>query len=235
MLTGLNCLDKRCDLRMPITVDILQKILQSLPVGELVSHPNKEVKHALQVGNIRFVSTLNALDTTVWIVGSSIISRSQTRARQSSANNLDLSRCNISILWQGKLRMRLGSAKINHLNTFIEPPSYLILHCSGNAIGQFSKSIALIHRILKTIRTLFTILPYKKIVWSQIVPRLSWTGEINHASANKVRLRINRIISKYVICNGGFYVRYPELIEKNVSLFDQGGVHLTSLENDLFL
>ncbi|KAJ8306167.1 hypothetical protein KUTeg_016712 [Tegillarca granosa] len=189
MLTGLNCLDKRCDLRMPITVDILQKILQSLPVGELVSHSNKEVKHALQVGNIRFVSHLNALEV--------IIPHSKTD---------QFSKCCVILIPATRL-----------------PVCAFTAVKSGNAIGQFSKSIALIHRILKTIKTLFTILPYKKIVWSQIVPRLSWRGEINHASANKVRLRINRIISKYVICNGGFYVRYPELIEKNVSLFDQGG------------
>ncbi|KAJ8314184.1 hypothetical protein KUTeg_008745 [Tegillarca granosa] len=91
-----------------------------------------------------------------------------------------MSRCNISIIWQGKSGMRWGEVlpKINHLITFIEPPSYSILLCG-------------------------------------------------------VRLRINRIISKYVICNGSFYVRYQELTEKYVGLFDQDGVIF--IGNDLFL
>ncbi|KAJ8317263.1 hypothetical protein KUTeg_005167 [Tegillarca granosa] len=90
MVVGLSRLDKRTDVRMPITVDILQKIIRSLSfvcfsklestlfsamfslaffgflrVGELVVSPQRQQGHALQSNNIRYVPHLNALEINV--------------------------------------------------------------------------------------------------------------------------------------------------------------------------
>ncbi|KAJ8311104.1 hypothetical protein KUTeg_011345 [Tegillarca granosa] len=90
MLTGLNRIDKRRDIRMPITVDILQKILHSLPficfsnyeiglfsvlfsltffgffrVGELVVESPLKQGHALQSHNIRFILRTNSLEIVI--------------------------------------------------------------------------------------------------------------------------------------------------------------------------
>ncbi|KAJ8311103.1 hypothetical protein KUTeg_011344 [Tegillarca granosa] len=88
MLTGLNRIDKRRDIRMPITVDILQKILHSLP---FICFSNYEID----------------CPRVVWIVGSSIICHAMTRAIKSTfKKNLQLETNNLSVLWQGKPGMR---------------------------------------------------------------------------------------------------------------------------------
>lgn len=141
------------------------------------------------------------------------------------------------MLWQGKPGLKWGDLfiQVRHLLTMIDPPQFFILHCSGNDIGSFEKSIELIHRICPTIRSLWIILPNTKLIWSQILPRLKWRMERNHKAINKARLRINRYIAKFIISNGGFYIRYPEIIESNVGVFDKDKVHLSQLGNDIFL
>lgn len=90
MLTGLTRLDKRTDVRMPITVDILHKILNAVPfvcfskfeailfsaifslaffgffrIGELVVHSSNKLGHALQSNNIRFIVDINSLEIII--------------------------------------------------------------------------------------------------------------------------------------------------------------------------
>ena len=90
MLTGLSRLDKRHDLRMPVTLSILSKIIPSLPrvcssnyesilfsavftiaffgffrVGELVQNTRSDVGHALQTSNVKILTSINALEIRI--------------------------------------------------------------------------------------------------------------------------------------------------------------------------
>ncbi|KAJ8304804.1 hypothetical protein KUTeg_018387 [Tegillarca granosa] len=83
MLIGLTRLDKRTDIRMPITVDILKKLLNSVSfvchsefeiaifslaffgffrIGELVVSSINRHGHALQSNNIHFLEQINSLE-----------------------------------------------------------------------------------------------------------------------------------------------------------------------------
>ncbi|KAJ8318103.1 hypothetical protein KUTeg_003194 [Tegillarca granosa] len=174
----------------------------------------------------------------VWIVGSSMICHAMIRAINSTfKKNLQLETNNLSVLWQGKPGMRWEQVfnKIKHLITFIDPPEFLLLHCSGNDIGSSLKSVELIHLILNTIVKIFKLLPKTRLIWSQILPRLEWRNEVNHRALKKVRVRVNRKIANFVLKNNGFYIKYPELIESNTGCFSKDNVHLSDLGNDLFL
>ncbi|KAJ8304808.1 hypothetical protein KUTeg_018391 [Tegillarca granosa] len=78
-------------------------------------------------------------------------------------------------------------------------------------------------------------LPNTKLIWSQILPRLKWRNERNHKAVNKSRVRINSYIAKFMISNGGLYIRYPEIVQSNVGMFYNDKVHLSQLGNDIFL
>lgn len=49
--------------------------------------------------------------------------------------------------------------QVKHLLTMIDPPNFLVLHCSGNDIGSYEKSTELMHRICFTIKILWHMLP----------------------------------------------------------------------------
>ncbi|KAJ8298123.1 hypothetical protein KUTeg_024654 [Tegillarca granosa] len=137
---------------------------------------------------IRVPIRVSDLPNSIWIIGSSIISIAFVRAKQSSfRKDLELDGLNASVLWQGKPGMKWGDLKIHvkHLLTMIDPPNFLVLHCSGKDIGSFEKSIELMHRICFTIKVLSHMLPNTKLIWSQILPRLKWRNERNHKVVNK--------------------------------------------------
>jgi hypothetical protein len=51
---------------------------------------------------------------------------------------------------------------------------------------------------------------------------------------DRTRRRINSTDAKYVVCNGGGYIHYPDL-KPNTTFLIPDGVHLTPLGNELFL
>lgn len=159
------------------------------------------------------------------------------RATQSSyGKDLQLESLNTSILWQGKGGMKWSEVlcKIKHLLKFIDPPNFIILHCGGNDICD-CKSLQLINNIISTLKTMFELLPNTKIIWSQILPRLKWRYEKNHVAVDKIRKRVNSKIATFLLKNGGYYIRYPEITELNTGLFQPDNVHLSKLGNDIFL
>lgn len=115
-----------------------------------------------------------------------------------------------------------------------EPPSYLLIHCGGNDIGQGDTGVVLRKRIKKDLIYLHNLLPNTTIVWSQILPRLQWRGEVDHLAVERARVRLNSSIATFVLNLEGKYIRYPELKTSYPLLFkDQ--VHLNVLGNSLFL
>ena len=170
-------------------------------------------------------------------MGSSIVKHAFLHARQlNEGSSLGLNRFNATILWQGRgglICSRLLPT-IRHLLTIEDHPHLLVIHCGGNDIGQVN-SCVLGHRMAVIIRQLIRLLLHTKIIFSQILPRLHWRGELNHTALNRVRIRINSKIASLVIRNVGYYFKYPELSELNPDLFSRDKVHLSETGNDIFL
>lgn len=171
-------------------------------------------------------------------MGSSIIKQAFTYARQSTdlSIGLDLISYGASVWWQGHNGMRCHHIlkKLQLLLSPEDPPHILVLHVGGNDIGRIS-SVEFRHIILRLLLAVRTLIPQVMIVWSQILPRMAWRGEVCHKAVNKIRVRINSKVAAEVLKINGAYLRYPEFVKSNSSLFSADGVHLSDEGNNLFL
>ena len=122
--------------------------------------------------------------------------------------------------------------RIEYLLTIEDSPDILVIHCGANDIG-YRVSCVFGHDMIRTVDRLRILLPKCKLVWSQILPRLKYRNEKIHKSLEKTRIRMNSMISTYILKCGGGYIRYPEISESDPALFTDD-VHLSQIGNDIF-
>lgn len=132
------------------------------------------------------------------------------------------------------MRWKQVCPKVRSLLKVEDPPHYLLVHCGGNDIGQEDKCVVLRENIKKGLEKLQNLLPNTTLIWSQVLPRLQWRGEVDHLALERARVRLNSCIATYILELGGKYIRYPELQESSPCLF-RNKVHLNSLGNSFFL
>ena len=119
----------------------------------------------------------------------------------------------------------MQKAVCKHLLTVSEKPKYLVLHSAGNDIGQH-QSANLLRSVKHDIGNITWTFKGTTIVWSQILPRLQWRGELDYNSLEKVRKRVNNGLASYVLKSGGKYLRYPAIKNYSVKMFCDS-VHLS--------
>ena len=112
----------------------------------------------------------------VWFVGSSIVKRAFLHSRSRPGGmNLGLERLHISIWWQGYGGLGLTTllSKLKTLQKVGDQPDFVVLHCGANDIGSIDrfKWRNLFVQIFMYIKHCF---PAAQVVWSQMLPRLSW-------------------------------------------------------------
>ena len=165
---------------------------------------------------------------TIWMLGSSIIKHAQVESvLRPGGSNLNLERINVSLWWQGYRGLQLIRAiqKLKMLKQVGPSPKALFLHCGGNDIGKQSiRKIRLaVKQLLEYISQLF---PNVHIIWSLILPRLSWRYSQNSNAMEKARKRINSFIKARVCEAGGSIIHYPDILS-HPQFFQGDGVHLS--------
>lgn len=171
------------------------------------------------------------------MVGSSLLKRAylQCRCRQDGSS---LGLKNVDLWWQGYggLRLRDVRQKLDTLEKVWDgpQPQYILLHCGANDIGAIPvrKILREIDAILEFINTRF---PQSRVIWSQLLPRIVWRLSTNVIAMEKARKRVNSYGARYVLQNGGCYLLHPQLSAFNSELYDNDGVHLNFIGNNLFL
>lgn len=141
--------------------------------------------------------------TNAWVQGRS----------SSFGANLQLHRLNASVFGQGKggMRWKQVCPKVRSLLEVEDPPHYLLVHCRGNDIGQEDKCVVLRENIKKGLDKLQNLLPNTTLIWSQVLPRLQWRGEVDHLALERARVRLNSCIATYILELQSKYIRYLEL------------------------
>ena len=107
--------------------------------------------------------------------------------------------------WQGYSGMGIQEVrqKIRTLLLVRNCPNYLVLHCGGNDIGKI-KSRQICNFIKAVVSFIQSAMPGTKLVWSQLLPRLSWRYSKNIKAMDKARKRINSFAASLILkwtCN----------------------------------
>ena len=77
-------------------------------------------------------------------------------------------------------------------------------------------------------------MPQTGLIWSAILPRLTWKYSDNNDRMEKCRRRLNRSMGLHMVRHGGYYIKYPE-IKADRRFLKTNGVHLTKIGNQVFL
>ena len=77
-------------------------------------------------------------------------------------------------------------------------------------------------------------MPETTLIWSQILPRMTWRYSTNTDKMESIRLRLNSSMGVHMIRHGGCFIRYPE-IKASERFIGKDGVHLTKVGNGIFL
>lgn len=113
-------------------------------------------------------------------------------------------------------------------------PKAVILHCGGNDLG-FEPCGALLFHFKFAIAVLSRMLPGCSLIWSSILPRKKYRYSQNDHAMETTRKRINRGVRSYILRHGGYVINYPDFNDRHPSLFDQDGVHLSFIGQDIFI
>ena len=157
------------------------------------------------------------------------------RCRKGGINLGLTERLGIKIWWQGKGGLTISKVQKN-IQTMMQhedPPNFIMLHVEENDIGNVK--LGLIQLQLKNlISWIAKRMPYAKIIFSQLLLRLSWRYSENNSKMEKCRRRINSAIASFIVKNGGYYIHYPDIKDDNQFLVPNG-VHLNELGNNILL
>ena len=96
-------------------------------------------------------------------------------------------------------------------------PAMIILHCGGNDLYEPENDLE--SEVRMTVDAILNELPSVKIVWSMILPR--WLGPGDVGSINRRRNQVNDRIARFVLDNGGSYLRYPSITLRENHLYKE--------------
>ena len=127
----------------------------------------------------------------IWIVGDSIVRRAKERVAATGRFQLGSHQ---TIQWHGRGGARLEDVErmVDNGLMFSAPPSIVVLHLGTNNIGQIDACScrAAIKTALDTLRAR---MPHALILWSSILPRITYRGKRPAASTSQEALEGVRI------------------------------------------
>lgn len=171
----------------------------------------------------------------VWIVGSSIIRRLHAHIREQHLDqNLGL-RCKIT--WEGS-GGRLWEQLLPELRSLRSrgpAPDILVIHLGGNSLcREGCKRRDLLRQMKADLEEVFRMFPRTRVLFSDILPRLSWRGQTGRTAygVDRARRWLNGAISGFLSERQMLCVRHPNIGLPHLS---RDGVHLSPEGNELLL
>ena len=128
-------------------------------------------------------------------------------------------------------------AVIKGLLSFYEYPHAILIHCGGNDIGNSDSPCGLLTYEMKVsfAHIMYYLLPGCSIIFSSILPRLSYRFSSNIKKMDRTRKRINRFVRTHLVKRNCYFIHHPDFDDMLPALFAEDGVHLSFIGNDIFI
>ncbi|XP_056426231.1 uncharacterized protein LOC130367675 [Hyla sarda] len=144
--------------------------------------------------------------------------------------------CDVDAHWRGILGMRWPRVltEVVDIARTAHSGVILVVHVGGNDLcySRVPDLITLMKADVDRISGFFTKLV---LVWSEIVPRVSWQGARNAAAIERSRRLVNSRMARFVRSKGGIVVRHRELEGDNRQFMIPDGIHLNDTGFEIFL
>ena len=166
----------------------------------------------------------------IWIIGSSIVKQAyEHTSKRPTGENLGLDRYGYLVTWIGHSGMKWRELT-NMLTTMVSAlgvPDILIIHCGANDIGQEPCGKLLHEMKVSFINLIWYIVPGCTIIFSQMLPRLSWRYSDNVEKMERTRKRINKGVRSFLYKRRCYVIKHPDFDDKLKTMFSDDGVHLS--------
>lgn len=184
-----------------------------------------------------FLSCFTGSKCLVWILANSYVFYGAKRAEvRPEGPQLGFPGDQVRIRWIGVLGMLWSRVllEVHHCARLDRPLDVLLLHVGGNDLG-LQASRELCRDIKYDFLLLRSLFPDTIVVWSDMVARTSWRlAAVSVAWVNKTRIKVNKVVAKFFVRNGGLAIRHRDLEKETWLLLRGDGVHLSAVGIDLW-
>lgn len=130
--------------------------------------------------------------------------------------------------WKGRRRMQWPGLLHLLFQEYRGPqPQVVLIHLGGNNLGLISGK-ALINQVIEDLRVLKAQWPGVRVIWSAIIPRMSWQYAIDPRALNKARKNALKDSLGQFLMHSGISV-------DQLWLYGSDGMHLSEEGLDIFL
>lgn len=149
-------------------------------------------------------------------------------------SNLDLDPNLFQIFWFGKR----GMIWEDLMTEFVKLcygwplPHILVIHLGGNDVGK-RKTLDLVFSMQCFIQKFKALSPGSVIVFSEIIPQLTWLQGNGNRVFEKIRKRINHMMEKFLTLGYGISFHHVQLEGGIPGLYREDGVHLSEIGLDI--
>ncbi|XP_056397708.1 uncharacterized protein LOC130293230 [Hyla sarda] len=173
--------------------------------------------------------------TMVYFLGHSYFHRAAQRA-DCRPGGRSLGCGNVEPHWRGIPGMRWTRVltEVVDIARTVRSGVILVVHAGGNDLC-YSRVPDLITLMKADVERFSGFFPDLVLVWSEIVPRVSWQGARNAEAIERSRRLVNSRMARFVRQKGGVVVRHRELEGDNRRFMISDGVHLNDIGLDIFL
>eukprot|EP00063_Salmo_salar_P034718 XP_014009553.1 PREDICTED: uncharacterized protein LOC106576728 isoform X2 [Salmo salar] len=188
-------------------------------------------------GKIPKVTFANTEPRNVWICGHSLIYWAEMRAKSPEIGmQLGMDPSSVRVWWKGTQGMTWAQLlpQLDQLKIKWPKPDVVILHLGGNDLGTQSPE-ALMSSVKKDLTSMRSIFPQCRLVWSDILPRMSWRQTEDSEAVDNVRAAINRRAHAIIAELGGTALTHENITCcSDAGLYRPDGVHLSGKGIDTF-
>ncbi|XP_048864622.1 uncharacterized protein si:dkeyp-121d4.3 isoform X2 [Brienomyrus brachyistius] len=173
----------------------------------------------------------------VWICGHALVFWAEKRAKSPAQGvQLGMDPGRVRVCWKGTQGMRWEQflPLIQQLKDTWPNPDVIIIHLGGNDLGS-GDTETLLAAIRKDLEYMKSIFPQCLLVWSSILPRLSWRSLEDTEAAERMRVAVNEKVQEDIRALGGTVVDHEQIRPGSDSgLYRPDGIHLSGKGIDQF-